>query len=108
MVVPPTAEPTVQPTDTLTPLLPTTQQPVSRLYSVALLLPGQTANIRSAPGQDKPIIGSLSFNSGMISSTGNTAEADGLHWIEIAYAQNKTGWVSSLYLTEYIPSQTFC
>ena len=33
---PPTAEPTVHPTDTLSPVLPTTQQPVSRMYSVAL------------------------------------------------------------------------
>jgi hypothetical protein len=107
-IAPSTAEPTAQPTETLSPMLPTAKQPVSRLYAVALLTPGHTANIRSAPGQDTPIIGSLTFDSGMISSTGNTAEADGLHWIEIAWTQNTTAWVSSLYLTEFVPRLTFC
>jgi hypothetical protein len=108
IIAPPTVEPTAQPTETLSPVLPTTQGPVSRLYAVALLTPGHTANIRSAPGQDTPIIGLLTYDSGMISGTGNTAEADGLHWIEIAWAQNTNAWVSSLYLTEYVPGQTFC
>ena len=107
-VAQPTAEPTIQPTDTLSPVLPTTQQPVSRMYSVALLTPGHTANIRSAPGQDNPIIDALKYDSGMISGTGNTAEADGLHWIEIAWAQSTTAWVSTLYLTEYVPKDAFC
>jgi len=112
----PTLEPTAAPSNTPAPtptetqiaVLPTTEPPVSRLYSVALLTPGHTANIRSAPGQDTPIIGSLTYDSGLISGTGNTAEADGLHWIEIAYAQNTNAWVSSLYLTEYVPQTTFC
>jgi hypothetical protein len=104
----PSNTPESTPTGTLSPVLPTTQGPVSRMYSVALLTPGHTANIRSAPGQDTPIIGSLTYDSGLISGTGNTAEADGLHWIEIAYAQNTDAWVSSLYLTEYVPSGTFC
>jgi hypothetical protein len=104
----PSDTPQPTPTETLIPVLPTANLPVSRLYGVALLYPGQYANIRSAPGQNAPIIGSLSYHSGMLSSTGNTAEADNLHWIEIAYAQNKTGWVSSLYLTEYVPQGAFC
>jgi hypothetical protein len=104
----PSNTPAPTPTETLIPVLPTAKQPVSRLYGVALLLPGQTANIRSAPGQDSLIIGTLRMESGMLSSTGSTAEADGLHWIEIAWAQNKTGWVSSLYLTEYTPQGAFC
>ncbi len=107
---PPTPTVTPQPTPTLTlsPVLPTTEVPVSRLYSVALRLPGETANVRSAPGQNNPVIGSISTTSGLISGTGGTADADNLHWIEIAWAQNKTGWVSSLYLTEYVPQATFC
>lgn len=108
VVVSATEAPQPTPTETLIPALPTREYPVSRLYSVAMLMPGQTANIRSAPGQNSPIIGSLRMESGMLSSTGSTAEAEGLHWIEIAYAQNKTGWVSSLYLTEYVPQGTFC
>ncbi len=108
VVVPATEAPLPTPTETMVANLPTSQPPVSRLYSVALLLPGQTANIRSAPGQDTPVIGTLKFTDGFISGTSNTAEADGLHWIEIVYAQNTNGWVSSLYLTEYVPSTTFC
>jgi hypothetical protein len=104
----PSDTPQPTPTLTLSPVLPTAELPVSRLFSVAMRMPGETANVRSAPGQNSPVIGTLKFGDSLISGTGGTAEADNLHWIEIAWAQNVNGWVSSLFLTEYVPSATFC
>lgn len=101
-----TLEPT--PTLTLLPALPTAQMPVSRLYSVALRKPGETANMRSAPGETNPVIGSLSTSFGPVYGTGNLAAVNNQQWIEIKYSGSTTGWVSGLYLTETVSKGAFC
>ncbi|MGA9398984.1 MAG: SH3 domain-containing protein [Anaerolineaceae bacterium] len=107
---PPAPTDTPQPTPTLTllPALPTTEPPRHRQYSVALRKPGETANIRSAPGETNPVIGSLSTAFGPVYGTGSLATVNNQQWIEITFSGSKTGWVSGLYLTEAVSSGAFC
>ena len=115
----PNAPPTVLPTSTKATLppatpapipstIPTTPQPpqpvVAASYRIAYVAEDDVLNIRSGPGIDFDIIGSLPPRATGIRITSRQAEDS---WVEIAW-DNLEGWVNRYYLTEAVDPETFC
>jgi uncharacterized protein YgiM (DUF1202 family) len=110
-VVSSTPTDTALPPATLTPIpspTPTTPQPsqpvVAASYRTAYVAEDDVLNVRSGPGINFDIIGSLPPRATEIRITSPQAE-DG--WVEIAW-DNLEGWVSRFYLTEAVDPETFC
>jgi hypothetical protein len=110
-----TVTPTV-PAPTSTPTLPATSAPVSRVtpgspsgpYAVILVTPGDVLNIRSAAGVSNPIVGSFAPSAVNVMRTGPSARAGDALWVEVQRPGGGSGWVNFHFLTEYVPSSTFC
>ncbi len=81
---------------------------VSGPYAVILVSPSDVLNIRSAPGANKPVIGTLAFNATDVTRIGPSASVDGSIWWEVQSQGGTRGWVSSRYLTEYVAPTDVC
>jgi hypothetical protein len=60
-------------------------------------------NVRSGPGLQNPVIGTLPPSTVELESTGRIARVDGVLWREIVVPGATTGWVNATYLTETAP-----
>ena len=117
---PPTLTFTPIPTATATTAsVPATQPPgglppvinpgsTSGPYAVILVLSNDALNVRSAPGANNKIIGTLAYNATGITRTGPWSQVAGSVWVEIQSADGVRGWVNSNYLTEYIVPSSTC
>lgn len=57
-------------------------------------------NVRSGPGTDNEVVGSLTAGARHVLGTGRTANVGGGQWTEIRYdAADRVGWVSARFLT---------
>ncbi len=78
-------------------------------YAVVNITKFDTAlNVRTAPGITNPLAGSLPYTMTDIGKLGPPATVGAAEWWQIRKEGGVTGWVNSAYLTEYIPSATFC
>jgi len=100
----PTAAPSI--ISTSTPLPPVTG--MNNPYAVILVLPGDVLNIRSGAGVGNSIVGTLQPTTSGVMRTGPATSAGGDRWVEIQNPSGGTGWVNSNFLTEYVPSSSFC
>lgn len=99
----PTAAPSIS---TSTPLPPVTG--MNNPYAVVLVLPGDILNIRAGAGVGNSVVGTLQPTTSGVMRTGPATSADGDRWVEIQNPSGGTGWVNANFLTEYVPSSTFC
>jgi hypothetical protein len=77
-------------------------------YAVINIPFNSTLSIYSAAGLSNPVIDSFAYNATDITRTGVAATVDGATWWEVWRPLGGNGWVNSYYLTEYVPSSTFC
>ena len=93
-----------------TPCTPTPTQPVTLIgpYAVTLLNPNDVLNIYSNAGASNLIVGSFSGDATNVMRTGPVMNADGSEWAEVLRPDGGRGWVSSLYLSEYVTGAAFC
>lgn len=89
-----------------TPLPPVTG--MYNPYAVILVLPGDILNIRAGAGVGNSVVGTLQPTTSGVNRTGPASSVGGDRWVEIQNPNGGTGWVNSNFLTEYVPSSTFC
>ncbi len=82
--------------------------PSSGPYAVILVASIDVLNIRSGPGADKSIIGSLAYNETGITRLGSWSQVDDSAWVEIQSQAGVRGWVNSQFLTEYVAPSNTC
>lgn len=66
-----------------------------------------TLNVREAAGTNNPLVGGLAYNAVNIGRIGAPVDLGASEWWQIQ-KDNVTGWVNATFLTEYLPSETFC
>jgi len=77
-------------------------------YAVILVTPGDVLNIRSGPGVGYSIVGSFPPSYTSANRTGLSSKVGESLWVEVQNPSGGKGWVNSKFLTEYVPSTTFC
>ena len=78
-------------------------------YSVVNITKFDAAlNVRTAAGITNPLAGSLAYTMTDIGKLGPPVMVGTAEWWLVRKTGGVTGWVNSAYLTEYIPSTTFC
>ncbi len=65
-------------------------------------------NIRSGPGVENAVVGTLATKETGISRTGKTSSVGDDLWVEIQNPGGGTGWVNADFLTEYVTPLAFC
>ena len=86
----------------------TSTPPAPGHYAVIRIASNNFLNIRSAPGLDHPVIGTFLPNATAIQRTGASTMVGTDLWVQVQNPSGGIGWVSARYLTEYVPSATFC
>jgi uncharacterized protein YraI len=76
-------------------------------HRVAFVLPNDTLNVRSGAGVTKAVVGTIGAGDAGIFLTNNRTIVAGSQWVQIQQ-NDLQGWVNSRFLTEAIPSNTFC
>jgi hypothetical protein len=97
----PTYTPLTQPTPG-GPLVP------SNVYAVIRVAPDDTLNIRSEPGLESPVVGTLQPTQSGLTRTGKTSSVGEETWVEIQNPDGGTGWINADFLTAYIDPAAFC
>jgi Bacterial SH3 domain len=99
------------PLPTFTPLTqPTPGGPPnpSNLYAVIRVAPDDTLNIRSEPGVESSVVGTLQPTQSGLTRTGKTSSVGEETWVEIQNPGGGTGWVNTDFLTAYVDPAAFC
>jgi hypothetical protein len=65
-------------------------------------------NIRSEPGVENPVVGTLQPSQSGLTRTRKTATVGEDTWFEIQNPDGGTGWVNADFLTEYVSPANFC
>jgi hypothetical protein len=111
-----TAQIEVAPTNTVippSPLPPITPSPLpqtptgSTNYAVVFVQSNDVLNVRSGPGVSFDIIGSLPPDANSVKIIGTGQLVSGSTWVPVQQG-TVSGWVNGRFLTEVVPSQTFC
>jgi hypothetical protein len=77
-------------------------------FGVVEVLSNDVLNIRSGAGAGYALVGSFAYNETSVMRTGPTLPSGADTWYQVVNPTAGTGWVNSYYLTEYVPSGTFC
>ena len=77
-------------------------------YAVIQVAAGDALNIRSAPGTGNPVLGSFAPTANNVMRLGPSSSVAGTLWVEVQSPNGGAGWVNAAYLTEYMPSASFC
>jgi len=97
------------PLPSFTPLSqPTPGGTSSNLYAVVNVLPDDVLNIRSGPGVQNPVVGTLQHDQFGLTRTGESSSVGEDIWVEIQNPGGGTGWVNANFLTEYVAPASFC
>lgn len=96
------------PLPSFTPLSQSTPSGASNLYAVVNVLPDDTLNIRSGPGVENPVVGTLQHDQFGLTRTGESSSVGEDLWVEIQNPGGGTGWVNADFLTEYVAPASFC
>lgn len=114
----PMAMPSGEPTEvgtthnTATPLplataVPPLNAPDTAVYQVAYVQKNDQLNVRSGPGVEYDIIGTLAATAGNVRITGSGQEVVGSTWVPITNGA-LNGWVNGRFLTTQLSGDTFC
>ena len=93
---------------TFTPLSQSTPSGISNQYAVINVFPDDVLNIRSGPGVQNPVVGTLQYDQSGLTRTERQTSVDGEMWVEIQNPHGGTGWVNADFLTEYVSPSSFC
>lgn len=104
----PTSPGSPAPLATFTPLTQPTPSGSTTKYAVILVSEGDVLNIRSGPGVNNAVVGTLEPTATGIVRTGKTNTLGGDLWVEIQNPGGGTGWVNSNFLTEEANPSAFC
>jgi Bacterial SH3 domain len=77
-------------------------------YAVINVLRDDLLNIRSGPGVENAVVGTLESNQSGLTRTGKVASVGEDTWDEIQNPDGGTGWVNADFLTEYVNPAPFC
>jgi Bacterial SH3 domain len=103
-----TVSPGLTPFATFTPLTQSTPSGSSAIYAVILVSEGDALNIRSGPGVNNAVVGTLEPTASGLTRTGKTTLVGNDLWVEIQNPGGGTGWVYSNFLTEEVAPSAFC
>ena len=95
------------PLPTFTPLSQPTPGGSSETYAVINVLGDDLLNIRSGPGVENAVVGTLEPAKSGITRTGRSSSVGEDTWVEIRNL-DRTGWVNADFLTEQVNPSTFC
>jgi len=73
--------------------------PLGNLYTVVGVSMDDVLNLRSQPGVEFPILGTIPPDGSSIERTGSDQKVNGVAWTPVAY-QGLTGWVNAKYLAK--------
>jgi uncharacterized membrane protein len=109
----PTASPTPGPimatsTEGPSPTPTETLQPSGSYAVVNITQYDGSLNVRSGAGINNPLAGSLAYTATDIGRLGSPVTIGSAEWWQVQKTGGITGWVNASYLTEYVPSATFC
>jgi len=105
----PTATQVTLPTPTLTTVTATsTMVSLPVQYAVVFLGEGDLLNVRTGPGTENAILGTLPPDARDLPFTGNRQEEGSTSWVEIQLPDGTAGWVSSSFVTEAVAADMFC
>jgi hypothetical protein len=96
------------PLPSFTPLSQPTPSVASDLYAVINVLGDDLLNIRSGPGVENAVVGTLEPTETRITRTGRSSNVGEDLWVEIRNPGGGTGWVNADFLTEYVNPAAFC
>lgn len=96
------------PIPTFTPITRPTSNITPDIYAVIQVAADDVLNIRSGPGMENPVVGTLQPDQSGLKRTGQTSRAGEELWVEIQNPAGGTGWVNAKYLTEYASPDAFC
>ncbi len=77
-------------------------------YGVILVEPGDVLNVRTGAGAGYAISGSFPATATNVMRTGPSSTSSGDLWVQVQNPGGGFGWVNANFLTEYLPSATFC
>jgi hypothetical protein len=96
---------------TFTPLSQSTQPPPSGSpdeYAVILVAEEDVLNVRSGPGVENAVVGTLEPTQSGLTRTGRSSSVGEDLWVEIRNPSGGTGWVNADFLTEHVNPSAFC
>lgn len=96
------------PLPTFTPLTQPTPSGPADLYAVIRVAPDDALNIRSEPGVENAVVGTLQPTQSGLTRTGKTSNVGEETWVEIQNPGGGTGWVNADFLTMYVDPAAFC
>ena len=96
------------PLPTFTPLSQPTFSGGTGMYAVINVFPDDMLNIRSGPGVDNTVVGTLQPNQVGLKRTGKSSNVGEETWVEIENPNGGTGWVNADFLTETVNPAAFC
>jgi hypothetical protein len=76
-------------------------------YQVVFVEADDVLNVRSGPGAQNSIVGTLAPGTGDVRASGSPEQVSGSPWLPIA-ASDVAGWVNRRFLTEQMESGEFC
>lgn len=103
-----TAIPSLAPFPSFTPLSQSTPSGNTNMYAVILVPAGDVLNIRSGPGVNNAVTGTLQPTASGLTRTGNSKSVGDDLWAEIQSPGVGTGWVNAKFLTEVVAPAAFC
>lgn len=104
----PEAVPTdVVPSATAVPPTATTAASTQAAFATIFVEPTDVLNVRSGPGVDFGIVGSIPPNATDVQITGSGQVVAGSTWVPVQRGA-VTGWVNSRFLTGFVPDAAFC
>ncbi|MCL4562657.1 MAG: hypothetical protein M1281_18855 [Chloroflexi bacterium] len=77
-------------------------------YAVILVKPDDVLNVRQSPNSTSLIIAKYTYSDRNISLTGKQSQAGNIRWVEVGLSGGKTGWINDAYISQAIPTATFC
>ena len=81
---------------------------VTGTYAVINVLGDDVLNIRSGPGVENAVVGTLEPTQSGLTRTGKISSAGEDTWVEIQNPGGGNGWVNADFLTEYVNPAPFC
>jgi hypothetical protein len=96
------------PLPSFTPISQPTFSGGTDTYAVVNVFEDDVLNIRSGPGVENVVVGTLQPNQSGLTRTGRSSSVGEDTWVEIQNPDGGTGWVNADFLTEYVSPSTFC
>jgi hypothetical protein len=96
------------PLPSFTPISQPTFSAGTDTYAVVNVFEDDVLNIRSGPGVENVVVGTLQPDQSGLTRTGRSSNVGEDTWVEIQNPDSGTGWVNADFLTEYVAPSAFC